>query len=204
MTSTDKPLILTAEERKEVTIQTVIALAQHKNPATITTAEIAEGMALTQGAIFRHFPNKDAIFEATIRFVTQQLLKRLTKAANSSNTSLEAIEKIFMAHVAFIKKYPGAPRLILSELQRSETSLVKRLVATFIKEYRQRIAKLITDGIEGGEFQADIDVGAATLLFVGSIHGLVLQTLVTNDTSILSKEAPRLLKIFLNSIKVKK
>lgn len=204
MTAINQPPILTAEERKDVTIQTVIALAKHKNPANITTAEIAEGMALTQGAIFRHFPNKDAIFEATIRFVTQQLLKRLTKAANSSTTPLEAIEKTFMTHVAFIKKHPGAPRLILSELQRSDESLVKRLVATFIKEYRQRIAKLITDGIEEGECHGDTDVEAATLLFVGSIHGLVLQTLMTNDTSILEKEAPRLLKTFLNSIKVKK
>ncbi|MEI6639829.1 MAG: helix-turn-helix domain-containing protein, partial [Chlorobium sp.] len=49
---------LPAEQRRAVTVEAVIELAAEKNPASITTAEIAERMQLTQGALFRHFPNK--------------------------------------------------------------------------------------------------------------------------------------------------
>jgi AcrR family transcriptional regulator len=44
-----------------VTVQTVIGLAAEQNPAEITTTVMAERMHMTQGALFRHFPTKDAI-----------------------------------------------------------------------------------------------------------------------------------------------
>ena len=52
---------LPAEERRAVIIEAVIELAAEQNPKGITTAAIAKRMGLTQGALFRHFPNKDAI-----------------------------------------------------------------------------------------------------------------------------------------------
>lgn len=50
---------LSAEERRAVTVDTVVALAAEENPSEITTAAIAARMKVTQGALFRHFPSKD-------------------------------------------------------------------------------------------------------------------------------------------------
>ena len=55
---------LPADERRAVTVEAVIELAAEQNPNDITTAAIAQRMGLTQGALFRHFPNKDAILQA--------------------------------------------------------------------------------------------------------------------------------------------
>ena len=49
---------LPADERRVVTVETVINLAATTNPTDITTSAIAARMGLTQGAIFRHFPTK--------------------------------------------------------------------------------------------------------------------------------------------------
>ncbi len=51
---------LPADERRAVTVQAVLDLAATGNPGDITTAAIAKHMKLTQGALFRHFPTKDA------------------------------------------------------------------------------------------------------------------------------------------------
>ena len=70
---------LPAEERRAVIVQTVIELAAGQHPNGITTAAIAERMGLTQGALFRHFPNKAAILEAVMGWVVERLSARLAR-----------------------------------------------------------------------------------------------------------------------------
>ena len=67
---TSRPTYLPAEERRTATVETVVKLAAEQNPADITTTAIAERMGLTQGALFRHFPTKEAILEATMSWVS--------------------------------------------------------------------------------------------------------------------------------------
>ncbi|HLT03383.1 MAG TPA: TetR family transcriptional regulator, partial [Pseudomonas sp.] len=51
---------LPADERRTLTVEAVVQLAGASNPSEITTAAIAQHMGVTQGALFRHFPSKDA------------------------------------------------------------------------------------------------------------------------------------------------
>src|SRR3972149_3626770 len=44
-------------------------MAAEQNPSEITTAAIAKRMKLTQGAIFRHFPSKDSIWQAVMEWL---------------------------------------------------------------------------------------------------------------------------------------
>ena len=62
---------LPAEERRALTIQTVIDLAARQNPSDITTTDIARHMGLTQGALFRHFPTKDELWLAVMDWVAE-------------------------------------------------------------------------------------------------------------------------------------
>ena len=63
---------LPADERRAITVQAVVELAATRNPGDITTAAIAEHMKLTQGALFRHFPTKDALWKAVMQWMTDQ------------------------------------------------------------------------------------------------------------------------------------
>ena len=63
---------LPADERRAATVDAVVSLAAEQNPSDITTAAIALRMGLTQGAIFRHFPTKEAILQAVMSWVTEK------------------------------------------------------------------------------------------------------------------------------------
>lgn len=69
-----------AEERRRITIEAVVRLAAERNPDQITTAAIAAKMKLTQGAIFRHFPSKDSLWEAVMKWVAGNLMDNSNKA----------------------------------------------------------------------------------------------------------------------------
>ncbi|MBK6926781.1 MAG: helix-turn-helix transcriptional regulator [Comamonadaceae bacterium] len=60
-----------------------IALAGRNSPAAITTGDIAREVGVTQGALFKHFPSREAIWLAVMEWVTQHLLARLENAAKA-------------------------------------------------------------------------------------------------------------------------
>src|SRR3989337_465484 len=95
------PKHLPADKRRAVTVEAVVELASEQNPNDITTAAIAKRMNLTQGAIFRHFPSKDSIWQAVMEWVARRLLGRTDKAVKAAASPIAALEAMFMTHIDF-------------------------------------------------------------------------------------------------------
>ena len=191
---------LPADERRAATVEAVIDLAAEHNPSDITTTAIAGHMGLTQGALFRHFPSKDAILQATMSWVSERLLARVDKAAQGAASPAAALEAMFMAHVDFVAKHPGVPRMLFGDLQRSENTLPKQMVQALIRQYSERLRRLLEDGKAQGEFDPGLDVNAAAVLFIGSIQGLVMQSMLAGKVTQIRRDAPGAFAIYRRGI----
>ena len=196
-----KPRNLPADQRRAVTVDAVIALTAEQNPGDITTAAIAQRMNLTQGALFRHFPSKDAIWQAVMEWVAERLLQRVDQAMKEAASPLLALEAVFVAHIGFVVAHPGVPRLLFGELQRAEDTPVKRMARTLLAGYRQRLAGLIDAGKAGGEIAPDVDTAAAVVAFVGSIQGLVMQSLLSGKVGQMRNDASGVFAIYRRGIR---
>lgn len=194
------PTKLPADERRAVTVDTVVELAAEQNPSEITTSAIAKRMGLTQGALFRHFHTKDAILQAVMEWVAEQLLSRVDKAAEAASSPLQALEAVFMAHIDFVVQRPGVPRIIFGELQRAEETAPKRLVQTIVRRYGERLHRLIEAGKSNGELDPALDSEAAAILFIGTIQGLVMQSLLAGDVDRIRRDAPRAFAIYRRGV----
>ena len=195
-----RPQYLSAEDRRAATVRAVVDLAAEQNPAEITTTAIADRMGLTQGALFRHFPTKEAIVEATMSWVGERLLVSVDKAAEGAASPAAALEAMFITHIDFVSKHPGVPRMLFGELQRSGETLAKRMVQTLIRQYEQRLRRLMEAGKAQGELDADLDVDAAAVLFIGTIQGLVMQSLLAGKVSQIRRDAPAVFAIYRRGI----
>lgn len=196
-----RPKHLPADERRAATVEAVIDLAAEQNPSDITTAAIAQRMGLTQGALFRHFPNKDAILQAVMSWVTERLLARVDKAAEGVASPLAALEATFMTHIDFVSEHPGVPRMLFGELQRAGETLPKRIVQTLTHHYSERLRRLLEAGKAQGELDTDLDVDAAIVLFIGTIQGLVMQSLLAGDATRIRRDAPGAFSIYRRGIR---
>ncbi len=192
---------LPANERRAVTVEAVVELAGSQNPNEITTAAIAKHMNLTQGALFRHFPNKEAIWQAVMEWVAERLLARIDSAALGIKSPSAAMQAMFMSHIEFVAEHPGVPRMMFGELQRAESTTAKRMVQTLIQRYGERLHLLIESGKSCGELSATLDTDAAATLFIGTIQGLVMQSLLAGDISRIRQDAPRVFAIYLRGIR---
>jgi AcrR family transcriptional regulator len=191
---------LPANERRAVTVEAVVALAGSQNPSEITTAAIAKHMHLTQGALFRHFPNKDAIWQAVMEWVAERLLNRIDQAAQGIDSPVAAMEAMFLSHVEFVVAHPGVPRMMFGELQRPGSTPTKRMVQRLTQRYEERLQRLIQRGKASGELSPTLDDRAAATLFIGTIQGLVTQSLIAGDVERMLIDAPRVFDIYRRGI----
>lgn len=195
-----QPKQLSADERRLMTVKTVINLAGKQNPTEITTAAIADQMSVTQGALFRHFPTKDAIWEAVMNWVAGRLLDRIDRAAGQATSPLDAMRAMFMSHVEFVIEHPGVPRMLFGELQRAGATPAKKVARTLMRRYAERLTQRLEEGKAAGEVDVNTDTQAAAMLFIGTVQGLVMQSLLSGNIEQIRDHAPAVLDIFLRGV----
>jgi TetR/AcrR family transcriptional regulator len=187
-------------ERQAEIVAAALRLARDISPALITTSDIAAAVGVTQGAVFKHFPTKDAIWRAAMEWVQGQLLANLEQAAQAQTTALQGLAAMFRAHVAFVVTHPGVPRVIFHELQQPADSPAKQQVRTMLQAYRKLLLRLLAAGVREGRLPAALDQEAAATLFVGIVQGLVMQSMLTGKPAAMKAQADPLFAIYLRGI----
>jgi AcrR family transcriptional regulator len=181
-------------------VEAVVDLAGTQNPSKITTMAIAKHMHLTEGALFRHFPTKLAIWEEVMEWVAESLLDRVDSAAAGVESPHEQLRAMFMGHIGFVAEHPGVPRMLFGELQNAESTAPKRIVQALIARYSQRLQRTLEAGKACGELRADVDTEAAAIQFIGTIQGLVMHSLLVGDETRIREDAPRVFAIYSSGI----
>lgn len=192
---------LSTEARQAEIVDTVLDLSASVCPGDITTVDIARSLGLTQGALFKHFPTKDAIWLAVMGWVESHLLSALDAAAAAAPTPLDGLRAVFMKHARFVAKHPGVPRLILNELQKPRDTPVKRRARSMQESYRKLVVRLLAEAQRRGEVAAGLDKEGAATLFIGAVQGLMLQAMLAGSTSKLEAEARRVFALYLNAVR---
>jgi len=191
------------ESRQAEIISTMVALAAERNPADITTTDIAKTMNVTQGALFRHFPTKGGIAPAVAEWIETRLMAELGVAQRAAPDALRGLEAMFLAHVQFIRDFPGVPRLVFAELQQPDSSPVRQRVQKIMQRYRQTLAEALDKAKAVQLIRHDVDSHAAAALFLGAIQGLVIQSMLGAGTSEAEKQVLGVLRLYLTSLGAK-
>ncbi|MBA4176450.1 MAG: TetR family transcriptional regulator [Leptothrix sp. (in: Bacteria)] len=192
---------LSTVERQSEIVAAALTLAGEFSPVAITTGDIAAAIGVTQGAVFKHFPTKDAIWVAAMKWVRERLLATLDEAARAETSAVLSLEAVFRTHVAFVVAHPGVPRIIFHELQQPADSPVKQEVRTLLQAYRQLLLGRFKAGIQAGELPAGLDPEAAATLFVGIVQGLVMQSMLTGRPAAMKAQAQAVFGIYLRGIR---
>ena len=185
------------ESRQAEIIATMLALAAARNPADITTTDIAKAMGVTQGALFRHFSSKEAIRLAVAEWIEAHLMARLGEARQAAPDALQGLEAMFLAHVQFIRELPGVPRFVFAELQQPGDSPVRQCVQKIMQRHRQTVAEALESAKAVQLIRLDLDCHAAAALFLGAIQGLAIQTMLGEVPAEIDERARGVLRLYL-------
>jgi AcrR family transcriptional regulator len=191
------PRLSNVDRRREI-VAAVVELARERGPDAITTHAIAERIGVTQGAVFRHFPDKASIWVAVFAWVRASLDTALASAVARGGSPLRKIAHAFLAHVAFVAEHPGVPRMLFHELQYADDSPVRAAVRDAVGHYRRSLARLFDQAKREGELPASLDSTLATVLFIGAVQGLVIRAALAGDDALIAKGARPMLALLLD------
>ena len=197
------------EIRQAALVDAALTLAAQRSPAGITTGDLAQAVGITQGAVFRHFANKEAIWLAVLDWTADSLMSRLQAAADGELAKtvklapLAALQAVFMAHVDFVVAHPGVPRVIFQELQHAQDTALQKRVRGLMQQYRRLLMGLLEHAQEQRLLAPGTDREAAAVLFVGSVQGLVMQSLISGEVRAMARQALGVFKIYLRGLTLK-
>ncbi|MFU8884167.1 MAG: TetR/AcrR family transcriptional regulator [Cyanobacteriota bacterium] len=188
-----------AEQRRQQAIDALLELAWEQAPSQIRTAEIAARMGVTQPALFRHFPSKEALWCAALEHVTSLSLQRLDALQARSGTAGDhpdtLVTAMLRSHAVLISQRPGVARLLLHELQNPMPSQGRAVVESFLARFRALLCQQLSQA------------GRPELLgnvLLAQLQGLVLQGLLAGDLSALPRQLETGLPLLLPGLEIRR
>jgi AcrR family transcriptional regulator len=190
-----------AAVRREEIVQAALSLIAMHGPGALTTAAIAQQVGVSQGAVFKHFASKTAILVACVEWIGEQIRPAVRAAALGPGSAEQRLRRIVAALLGVASRIPAMPTTMFSrELHTEYPQLCEAL-----RERRQAFAKVLGELLEGGrrsgEFAAELDVGTATYLIMGMVHGLLFRWHHIDHHLDLDREARLAIDLLLNGLK---
>jgi TetR/AcrR family transcriptional regulator len=192
---------LSTQARQAEIVAAALRLAETNSPAAITTTDLADAVGLSQGALFKHFPGKEAVWFAAMQWLVEELMSTLKQAAQSAKSPLAALQCVFEAHAAFVSRHPGVPRLVFHVLQQPDLPDLAQQARSLMQGYRAMIQELLRQAIVRGDADADLDLGAAATMFLGLMQGLTMQSQISGQMATMPDQAPAVFELYRRALR---
>lgn len=163
------------EQRKREIIEAALELAADTGVTRATTAAIAARVGIAQPTVFRHFPDRDAIFRAAIDWVGQGMEAEVAPCFEGAEPADRRLRAVLNAQLAYIARFKGMPRILFSDRLHLESPELKTAVRTIMGGLAERLAGLIREGAEQGRFPSVTDPEAAAWQVIALIQGTLLR-----------------------------
>ena len=156
--------------RKDVIISKAAILFREKGYSATSMRDLAEHVGVEAASLYNHISSKAEILQEICFRVATNFMTHIEEVEQSKKSEIEKIEAILRYHIKMmVERY--------EEVYVSDREW-KHLTDPYLsnmqgqrRAYRQRIGKIIEDGIVKGEFKK-IDAPTAVLIMLHAVSGL--------------------------------
>lgn len=164
----------TSNKQLEI-IESAGKLLMKKGLKGLTTKNLAQVMAFSESALYRHFKNKEDIIVLLLDYLANNIKERLDAISEINTTSEEKLKKLFNSQFQFFNKNPHFVVAILSEGLFDESEKINQSVMKIIHYKMQLITKIIEVGKENNEFTKAIETPEIVHIIIGSFRMMMLK-----------------------------
>ncbi len=161
------------EERKAEIVRAVISIIANDGLGRFTTAGIARAVGLSEGALFRHYPSKEAIILDVATHLERTLAASI---APPCDDPLDALRCFFTERVALLRREPDLVRILFSS--QLEQALGPELNGKIIRVKQASIKKVrdcLLRARDNGLLRDDLPTDALLWFVIGMLQALVSQ-----------------------------
>lgn len=156
--------------RKEATRQRILetthALVAEGGFGLASVARVAEKAGVAIGSVYRHFDSKSDLFAEVFRRATEQEVRKVAEALDTSAPADEALAESLHA---FARRAIRSPTMAWALIAEPVDPLVDEERLRYRQAYAELFQQNLTRGIEEGCFRPDQDPQLCSAAIVGAI-----------------------------------
>jgi AcrR family transcriptional regulator len=160
--------------RQEQIVRAALRLIGQHGISRVNVAAVAKQVGLVPSAIYRHFPNKDAVIEAVLDLVREQLLDNVRLATTERTTAPERLEYLLRLHLDMLRENQGFLRVIFSEAVYGGPAARRAKVFRTMQAYLQAVAQIAREGQRAGTIRQDVEPTVVAAMFLGLVQPVAL------------------------------
>jgi len=189
------------ESRQQQIVETVLDLVAEHGADGVSVQAIADRIGLSQPAVFRHFPSKEAIWVAVMSWLEEQLAAIHQGAgASFAESPLTILKHMFTQHVCMVERHPALAKIIFSDHLRLQFPSLQTRFAGIHSAYERRIVTLLQRAKIQALVPASLPTDDAATLFLCMIQGLGFQFAIARRPMQLRHEADQVFALYLCAI----
>jgi AcrR family transcriptional regulator len=161
------------------TLEAAVELMGERGYEKTTLAAIGKAAGYSRGLATHHFGSKADLFARVIRWISDKSRRQLEPALHG-RTGVEALLAFADAHSRFADENPLMTRALYVLWFQSliSDSPMRDAAIEDLLGHRDRVRRIIEQGIAAGTVRADADPSAEAIQFCGVLFGLGLQQLI--------------------------
>ena len=160
--------------------------------------DIVRASGTSKGAVYHHFPNKEALFLALVDDFSARLAEAVAAGIEGAHGALGKVEAALTAGLQTLARHRELARILLLEsVSLGPAYQSKRL------EVHGRFASLIQAYLDDAVAEGSIpplDTRVATLAWLGAVNEVVIQWLYRGRPDLMTEAVPALTPLLLRSI----
>jgi AcrR family transcriptional regulator len=154
------------QARRDQIAHAVLGIATERGLEAVSVAAVAARVGVSPPALYRHYPSKDAMLDATLERMAAGILANLEQVRAAGDDPLTSVTRLFERHVAFVRENRGIPLLIFSHDILHHRGRRRRLLSV-MTTYRRGIKDLFRAAQRDGLVHPELDPATLSLMFFG-------------------------------------
>jgi len=159
-----------AKTRRDQIAEAALRLVNRDGLKKLNLSRLAAEVGVVPSALYRHYPNKDAILGAVLELVRNRLAEHVERVREEHFSALSRLDALLARHVQLITSHQAIPRILFSEEIVGDAEGRRARLAEVIHEHVLRLAALVAEGQASGEIRDDVNPETAAVLFLGIVQ----------------------------------
>ncbi len=162
-----------SERTKQFILETAVPLYNEKGISGVNIDDILEATKLTKGCLYGHFENKEDLSGQVIDLSLKMVSDRIRAGVYKAKTIKGKVFAFLDFYKNPIETYisGGCPIFNTAVEADDNYPLIKEKVARVFKTGQQELAGLLQQGIDTGEFSAELDPAVFAFKLTASVEG---------------------------------
>lgn len=192
----DKDSALTP--RHEEILDRTLELVREGGLANLTMKKVAERVGFTEPALYRYYPNKQALVLGLLDRLESMLLPKIREAAADRRTPpVERLVRMVSHHAGMILDTDGLPFLLLAEASAAGDQAVIARMGRIAKGLLESLGKVLRElpAVPGGPSPESL-----TVPLLGFAAAMAIQRRLVPEKNLSRKEALALIPVLVRRI----